>query len=67
MRVAGYRIRTPLHEEPHHLIHKACHGAPRLILQMADTALLEAMARKEKMIDGYLAHELAQDPMGVAA
>lgn len=68
MKVAGYlQDRSPFTPEAIHQIHKSCHGAPRLILQMADTALLQAMARKEKMIDGYLAHELAQDPMGVAA
>jgi general secretion pathway protein A len=68
MKVAGYLgDRSPFTPEAIHLIHKNSKGAPRLILQFADNALLQGMARNEKMIDGYLAHELGQDYLGVAA
>lgn len=68
MKVAGFMPdRSPFTPEAIHQIHKSARGAPRLILQLADNALIQAMARQEKMIDGYLIHELTSDPMGVAA
>jgi len=68
MRVAGYMgEQSPFTPEAIHLIHKVSNGAPRVIIQLADNALLMAMARKEKMVDGYLVHELAEEFHGAAA
>lgn len=68
LRVAGYTAeRSPFTLEAIHQIHKMSGGAPRVIIQLADNAMLMAMARKEKAIDGYLAHEVGKDYMGVAA
>lgn len=68
LRVAGYAAdHSPFTPDAVHQIHKISGGAPRLILQLADNAMLMAMARKEKMIDGYLAHEVATEFTGVAA
>jgi hypothetical protein len=35
-----------------------------VILQLADNAMLMAMARKEKMVDGFLTHEVAEEYTG---
>ena len=43
------------------------HGVPRVILQLADNAMLLAMSRKERMIDGYLTHEAAEEYTGLVA
>ncbi len=68
LRVAGYSgEKSPFTPEAIHQIHKISHGAPRVIIQLADNAMLMAMARKEKMIDGFLTHEVAEEFSGVAA
>ncbi len=68
MRVAGYTgEQSPFTLEAIHQIHQVSGGAPRVIIQLADNSLLMAMARKEKMVDGYLVHELAEDFHGAAA
>jgi len=68
LRVAGYSgEKSPFTPEAIHQIHKISQGAPRVIIQLADNAMLMAMARKEKMIDGFLTHEVAEEFSGVAA
>lgn len=68
LRVAGYTgEKSPFTPEAIHQIHKLSDGAPRVIIQLADNAMLMAMARKEKMIDGFLAHEVAELYSGRAA
>ncbi|MBX3097486.1 MAG: AAA family ATPase [Fimbriimonadaceae bacterium] len=68
MRVAGYiGEKSPFTPDAIHNIHKASGGAPRVICQLADNALLMGAARREKMIDGFLTHEIAEEFMGVAA
>lgn len=68
LKVAGFMgDHSPFTPDAIHQIHKSSEGAPRVILQLADNSMLMAMARKEKMIDGYLAHEIASEHIGVAA
>lgn len=68
LRVAGYSgEKSPFTPEAIHQIHKMSHGAPRVIIQLADNAMLMAMARSEKMIDGFLTHEVGEEFTGVAA
>jgi len=68
LRVAGYTgEKSPFTPDAIHTIHKASGGAPRVICQLADNALLMGAARREKMIDGFLTHEVAEDYLGVAA
>jgi general secretion pathway protein A len=68
LKVAGFtQDRSPFTPEASHQIHKVTGGAPRLIIQLADNAMLMAMARSLKMIDGYLAHEIAEEHFGAAA
>ncbi len=68
MRVAGYTGEmSPFTPEAVHHIHRFSQGAPRVILQLADNTLLIASARKEKCVDGFLVHEVAEEYDGVAA
>lgn len=68
LRVAGYsEEQSPFDAEAIHQIHKISKGAPRVIIQIADNAMLMAMARKAKRIDGFLIHEVAEDFCGEAA
>lgn len=68
MRVAGYTGEmSPFTPEAVHHIHRFSKGAPRVILQLADNTLLIASARKEKCVDGFLVHEVAEEYDGVAA
>lgn len=61
-----HRLRVAGYAGEHHLftpdaiyeVHRATRGVPRLISQVADTALLMGMAQKVKHIDGYLMHEV---------
>ena len=65
LRVAGYsEEKCPFTPDAIHEIYKLAKGAPRMILQLADNALLMAMARKEKMVDGFLTHEVAEEYTG---
>lgn len=65
MRVAGYsREKCPFTPDAIYEIHKLSKGVPRVILQLSDNALLMAMARKEKMVDGFLTHEVAEEYTG---
>lgn len=68
LRVAGYSSeKSPFTPDAIHLIHKVSNGAPRVISQLADNALLMAMARNEKIVDGFLLHEVAEEYTGVEA
>lgn len=65
LKVAGYMAeRSPFTPDAIHEIHKCSNGAPRVILQLADNALLMAMARKEKMVDGFMIHQVAEEYTG---
>ena len=65
LRVAGFSgEKTPFTPDAIHEIHKISKGSPRVILQLADNAMLMAMARKEKMVDGFLTHEVAEEYSG---
>lgn len=68
MRVAGFtREKSPFTPDAIHKIHQISGGVPRVISQLADNALLMAMARKEEMVDAFLMHECAEEYTGVAA
>jgi general secretion pathway protein A len=68
LRIAGYQgERSPFTPEAIHEIHRLSGGAPRVVIQLADNAMLMAMARKEKFVDGFLINEIAQEFSGVAA
>jgi general secretion pathway protein A len=68
LQVAGYTgERSPFTLEAIHQIYRLSGGAPRMILQLADNAMLMGMARQVKVIDGYLAHEVAEAYLEVAA
>ena len=65
LRVAGYtRKQSPFTPDAIHEIYKISGGVPRVILQLADNAMLMAMARKEPMIDGFLTHYVAEEYFG---
>jgi general secretion pathway protein A len=70
LRVAGYTAeQSPFTPDAIYEIHKASGGTPRLISQLADNALLIGMAKKAKMVDGFLMHEVIDqfNGKGVAA
>ncbi len=70
LRVAGYTAENhPFSPDAIFEIHKYCQGAPRLISQIADNAMMMAFAQKAKIIDGYLVHSVVNDyaGMGVAS
>lgn len=45
-------------------LHKASCGTPRVICQIADNALMVGMARKLKIVDGFLMHDVVNDYFG---
>lgn len=65
LRVAGYtgenNIFTP---DAIYELHKNTGGVPRLICQLADNALLIGMAKKAKLVDGFLMHEVISEMSG---
>ncbi len=66
LRVAGFTGEShPFTPDALHEIHKFSHGYPRVICQVADNALLIGMAKKVKMIDGYLMHDVLCEYSGV--
>lgn len=68
LRIAGYSAeKSPFDAEAIHHIHRFSHGAPRVAIQLADNAMLMAMARKLKSVDGFLVHEIAEEFSGEAA
>lgn len=65
LRVAGYTgEKSPFTPDAIYQLHKVSGGTPRVTSQIADTALLMGMARKAKMIDGYLMHEVTGEFTG---
>jgi general secretion pathway protein A len=68
LRVAGFEgSHSPFTPDALHELHRRSGGAPRLISQLADNALLMAFARKAKMVDGFLMHEVASEWSGQEA
>ncbi len=68
MRVAGFiGERNPFTPDAIYQIHKSSNGSPRMISTLADQALMVGMAQNVKLIDAYLAHEVVQQHLGVAA
>jgi len=70
LRVAGFTgDQHPFTPDAIYELHKYCKGAPRLISQIADNALMMAFAQKAKVVDGFLTHNVIEDysGMGVAA
>lgn len=66
LRVAGYTgDASPFTPDAIYELHKFTKGYPRLILQLADNALLMGMARKVKNIDGFFMHDVICDYAGV--
>lgn len=65
LRIAGYTgEKCPFTPDALSQMQKMSKGVPRVLMQLADNAMLLAMSRKEKMIDGFLAHEAAEDYSG---
>ncbi len=63
--VAGYTGETNLFTpDAVYELHKATGGTPRLICQLADNALMVGMARKAKIVDGFLMHSVINDFQG---
>jgi len=46
-------------------MHKYTKGAPRLVSQIADNALMMAFARRQQSVDGFLIHEIIGEHAGV--
>ncbi|HWA83337.1 MAG TPA: hypothetical protein VG820_07895, partial [Fimbriimonadaceae bacterium] len=64
--VAGYtHEHSPFTPEAVFEMHKYTKGAPRLISQIADNALMIAFARKQQAIDGFLVHEIVAEHSGI--
>ncbi len=68
LRVAGYLgEKSPFTPDAIFEIHKAAKGAPRVVCQLADNALLVAMGRQVRMVDAFLVDEVRDEYVGVAA
>lgn len=68
LRVAGFTGENcPFTPDAIFEIHKYAKGAPRLISQIADNALMIGFARKLKIIDGFLVHEIVCEHSGKEA
>lgn len=68
LRIAGYTGESsPFTPDALFELHKVAQGTPRLISQLADTALLVGMAQKAKCIDGFLMHGVVQEFIGAEA
>lgn len=66
LKVAGYASeQSPFSPDAIFEIHKYCQGAPRLISQIADNALMMGFAQKLKIIDGFLVHTVIADYSGI--
>lgn len=66
LRVAGYtNENSPFTPEAIFEMHKYTQGAPRLISQIADNALMIAFVRKQQAIDGFLIHQIVADHSGL--
>ncbi len=61
MQAAGYSgDRAPFTPDAIHQIHRSSQGTPRLIIQIADAALLLGMVRSEVIVDGCLVHDVSR-------
>ena len=68
LRVAGYTgEKCPFTPDALSNMQTISQGVPRVIMQLADNAMLLAMSRQEKMIDGFLTHEAAEEYAGGVA
>jgi general secretion pathway protein A len=66
LRVAGFSgHQSPFAPDAIFEMHKYTKGAPRLISQIADNAMMMAFARKQPIIDGYLVHEIVGEYGGL--
>jgi general secretion pathway protein A len=66
LRVAGYTGEfSPFTPDAVHELNKCAKGYPRVICQLADTALLMGMARKVKSIDGFFMADVVNETLGV--
>lgn len=66
LRIAGYTgEHSPFTPDAVFEMHKYTSGAPRLISQVADNALMVAFARKQLMVDGFLIHEVVAEQEGL--
>lgn len=65
LRIAGYTGEdSPFTPDAIFELHKYAQGAPRLISQLADNALMVAFAQKAKLVDGYIMHTVVGDYSG---
>jgi general secretion pathway protein A len=68
LKVADYREEiSPFTPDAIFEIHKYSKGAPRMVSQLADNALLMAYAKKVKKIDAFLMHSVVEDYFGLEA
>lgn len=68
MRVAGFAgEKCPFTPDAVYEIHKHSNGAPRVIGQLADNALLLAMGRNERMVDAFCMHDVVCEWTGARA
>ncbi|MBS1720704.1 MAG: AAA family ATPase [Armatimonadetes bacterium] len=68
LRVAGYSGESsPFSPDAIFELHKYAQGAPRLISQLADNALMLAFAQKVQVIDGFMMHSIIADYSGKEA
>lgn len=66
LRVAGYTAeQSPFTPDAIFELHKYTKGAPRLISQLADNALVVGFVQKAKCIDGFMMHSVIADYSGV--
>jgi general secretion pathway protein A len=66
LKVAGYTSEdSPFTPDAIFEMHKYTKGAPRLVSQIADHALMMAFARKQRMVDGFLIHQIVGEHCGL--
>lgn len=62
LRKAGFaQEQSPFTPDAVFEIHKFSNGCPRVVCQVADTALLVAMGQKQNRIDGFMMHSVIQE------
>jgi general secretion pathway protein A len=65
LRVAGFSgEKNPFSPDAIYELHRFSGGAPRVVCQLADNAMVMAMARNVAMVDGMLIHEVAEEYSG---
>jgi general secretion pathway protein A len=66
LKVAGFAgDESPFTPDAIFELHKFTKGAPRLVSQIADNALMMGYAQKAKNVDGFLMHQVICDYLGV--